>query len=61
MAGIIVADYGFPLAGGGTIGNNVGYDLHTTQNKLYSPYDAKIISDYTGLTSPVDLDEDQDD
>ena len=30
----IVASYGLPLAGGGAIGNNVGYDLHTTQNGL---------------------------
>ena len=35
------------------IGNNVGYDLHTTQNGLYSPYDAKVIGDYTGLTPPL--------
>jgi len=50
--GVIVADYGLPLAGGGPIGNNVGYDLHTTQNGLYSPYDAKVVGDYTGLTPP---------
>lgn len=61
MAGVIVADYGLPLAGGGAIGNNVGYDLHTTQNGLYSPYDAKIVGDYTGLTPPIDLDQDMDD
>ena len=42
-------------------GNNVGYDLHTTQNGLYSPYDAKIIGDYTGLTPPFDFDDDADD
>jgi hypothetical protein len=48
--GDIVADYGLPLAGGGAIGNNVGYDTTTTQNGLYAPYDAKIIGDYTGLT-----------
>jgi hypothetical protein len=52
MAGQIVASYGLPLAGGDPIGNNVGYDLHTTQNGLYSPYDAKVIGDYTGLTPP---------
>jgi hypothetical protein len=48
----IVADYGLPLDGGGAIGNNVGYDLFTTQNGLYSPYDAKVDGDYTGLTPP---------
>ena len=55
-AGMIVASYGLPLAGGPVdpfpFGNNVGYDIHTTQNGLYSPYDAKIIGDYTGLTPP---------
>jgi hypothetical protein len=51
-AGEIVADYGLPLAGGGPIGNNVGYNLRTTQKGLYSPYDAKVIGDYTGLTPP---------
>ncbi len=60
MAGAIVADYGLPLNGGGAIGNNVGYDLHTTQNGLYSPYDAKIVGDYTGLTPPFDFDFDGD-
>ena len=60
-AGDIVASYGLPLAGGTGIGNNVGYDLHTTQNGLYSPYDAKIVGDYTGLTPPFDFDEDADD
>jgi hypothetical protein len=57
----IVADYGLPLDGGGAIGNNVGYDLHTTQKGLYSPYDAKIIGDYTGITPPIDFDGDADD
>ena len=61
MAGMIVANYGLPLAGGDTIGNNVGYDLHTTQNGLYSPYDAKVVGDYTGLTPPFDFDGDSDD
>jgi hypothetical protein len=56
----IVADYGLPLAGGGAIGNNVGYDLHTTQKGLYSPYDAKIVGDYTGLTPPFEFDLDAD-
>jgi hypothetical protein len=60
-SGQIVASYGLPLAGGaGPIGNNVGYDLHTTQKGLYSPYDAKVVGDYTGLTPPFDFDEDGD-
>ena len=54
MAKKIVADYGLPLDDG----NNIGYDPHTTQNGLYAPYDAKIIGDYTGLTSPFDFDND---
>jgi outer membrane protein assembly factor BamB len=49
---ILAPSYGLPLAGGGAIGNNVGYDLRTTQKGLYSPYDAKAIGDYTGLTPP---------
>jgi hypothetical protein len=48
--GAIVASQGLPLAGGGSIGNNVGYDVNTTEKGLYSPYDAKVIGDYTGLT-----------
>jgi hypothetical protein len=65
--GAIVMSYGLPLTGmtlpgtGGVIGSNVSYDLRTTQNGLYSPYDAKIIGDYTGLTPPFDFDEDNDD
>ena len=59
--GTIVMSYGLPLAGGGAIGNNVGYDLHSTQKGLYSPYDAKIVGDYTGLTPPFDFDNDADD
>jgi len=51
-AGEIVASYGLPLAGGDPIGNNAGYDTHTSQNGLYAPYDAKVIGDYTGLTPP---------
>ena len=51
-AGHIKADYGLPLAGGGAIGNNVGYSTESTQDGLYSPYDAKVIGDYTGLTPP---------
>jgi hypothetical protein len=43
------------VAGGGSIGNNVGYDLQTTQNGLYSPYDAKVVGDYTGLTPPFEF------
>ncbi len=50
--GQIVTSYGLPLAGGGAIGNNVGYDLDTVQKGLYAPYDAKVIGDFTGLTSP---------
>jgi len=60
-SGQIVASYGLPLAGGGAIGNNVGYDLKTTQKGLYSPYDAKVVGDYTGLTPPFDFDRDADD
>jgi hypothetical protein len=63
MAGQIVASYGLPLAGGPVdpypFGNNVGYDLHTTQKGLYSPYDAKVIGDYTGLTPPYHLEEEE--
>jgi len=65
MAKEIVASYGLPLAGGPVdpfpFGNNFGYDLHTTQNGLYSPYDAKVVGDYTGLTPPFDFDNDADD
>ena len=57
----IVASYGLPLAGGGAIGSNVGYDLHTTQKGLYAPYDAKVVGDDTGLTPPFDFDDDADD
>jgi urease accessory protein UreE len=57
----IVASYGLPLAGGPVVGfqfgNNFGYGLHTTQKGLYSPYDAKVVGDYTGLTPPFDFDE----
>ncbi|SPE49970.1 exported hypothetical protein [Verrucomicrobia bacterium] len=56
----IVMSYGLPLAGGGPIGNNVGYNLHTSQKGLYSPYDAKVVGDYTGLTPPFDFDDDED-
>jgi plastocyanin len=55
----IVADFGLPLAGGtGLIGNNSGYNTNSTQKGLYAPYDAKIIGDYTGLTPPIDENED---
>ncbi len=64
-AGQIVTSYGLPLAGGpvGTypFGNNFGYGLQTTDQGLYSPYDAKVVGDYTGLTPPFDFDEDADD
>jgi hypothetical protein len=63
-AGVIVASYGLPLAGGPVdpfpFGKNVGYDLHTTQKGLYSPYDAKVVGDFTGLTPPIDFDHDGD-
>lgn len=48
----IVAYYGLPLDGGSSIGNNSGYDTRTTQLGLYSPYDAKVIGDYNGITKP---------
>ena len=52
--GAIVASYGLPLAGGPAdpfpFGNNAGYNLKTIQKGLYSPYAAKIVGDYTGLT-----------
>jgi len=38
--------------GSGDIGDNVGDNLHTTQKGLYSPYDAKVNGDYTGITPP---------
>ncbi len=70
-AGGIVASYGLPLPPGGQtfpdlgsgvlIGTNIGYDLKTTQKGLYSPYDAKVVGDYTGLTPPFDFDGDADD
>ena len=51
----IVARYGLPLAGGtGAIGNNVGYNTNSVQKGLYSPYDAKVVGDYTGLTPPIE-------
>ena len=59
-AGHLVAYYGLALAGGTGIGNNVGYDLNTTQKGLYAPYDAKVVGDYTGLTPPSDFDNDND-
>ena len=53
----IVASYGLPLAGGGIIGNNADYGLDSTQEGLYSPYDAKIVGDFTGLTPPFEDDD----
>jgi hypothetical protein len=65
QAGGLVTSYGLPLEGGPVVGfqfgNNFGYDLHTTQKGLYSPYDAKVVGDYTGLTPPYDFDNDADD
>lgn len=57
-AGEIVADYGLPLTSNGGMGNNFDYGLHTTQNGLNWPYDAKVIDDFTGLTPPADSDKD---
>lgn len=57
QAGMIVMRYGLPLAGGGAIGNNVGYGTQSAQQGLYSPYDAKIIGDFTGLTPPGGFDD----
>lgn len=49
----IMGYYGLPIIGGmGPIGPNKGYDVMTTQLGLYSPCDAKIIGDYTGITNP---------
>jgi hypothetical protein len=41
----------------GDIGDNVGYNLRTTQKGMYSPYDSKAIGDFTGLTSPFGIDD----
>lgn len=57
---VIVASYGLAPTGGGTlpipptspVGVNIGYSPTTTTAGLYSPYDAKVIGDYTGLTPP---------
>ncbi len=51
-AGQIRTSYGLALAGGGAIGNNVGYDTRSAMKGLSAPYDAKVIGDYTGLTPP---------
>jgi outer membrane protein assembly factor BamB len=52
----ILAYFGLPLSGqlipGEGIATNIGYDTRTTQLGLYSPYDAKVIGDYTGITKP---------
>jgi len=61
----IVASYGLPLTGtvlpplasGTVIENNVGFDLQSPQKGLYSPYDAKVVGDYTGLTPPIDFED----
>jgi hypothetical protein len=64
-AGDLLVSYGLPLAGGPVdpfpFGNNFGYGLHSSQQGLYSPYDAKVVGDYTGLTPPFDFDGDADD
>jgi hypothetical protein len=67
----IVAAYGLPLPNGGAtlpdqgsgvlIGTNVGFGRKTSQNGLYSPYDAKVVGDYTGLTPPMGFDHEFDD
>jgi hypothetical protein len=55
----IIVDYGLPLEGGtNVIGNNVGYSTNTVKKGMYSPYDAKVIGDYTGLTPPIDSEDD---
>jgi hypothetical protein len=42
--------------------NSLGYDTHSVSHGgLNSPYDAKRIGDYTGLTPPFDREEDDDD
>jgi hypothetical protein len=41
--------------------NSLGYDTHNVADGgLNSPYDAKRIGDYTGITPPFDNDKDQD-
>jgi hypothetical protein len=44
----IVASYGLPLDGG----NNTGFGTVNANQGLNGPYDAKVIGDFTGLTSP---------
>jgi len=42
--------------------NSLGYDTHSVADGgLNSPYDAKRIGDYTGITPPFDDDKDHDD
>jgi len=60
----IVFSYGTALDGlnplpgsNNAIGGNVGFDEHSTQKGLFSPYDAKIVGDYTGLATPFDFDD----
>lgn len=41
--------------------NSLGYDPHSVASGgLNSPYDAKRIGDYTGITPPFDHDHDRD-
>lgn len=54
---VMIGTYGLPLTGVlappfSLYGTNFGYNTLTTQLGLFSPYDAKIIGDYTGLTKP---------
>lgn len=44
----ILASYGLPLNNG----NNTGYGTSNSNQGLNGPYDAKVIGDFTGLTSP---------
>ena len=58
--GVIVASFGLPLAGGaGPLGPNSGDGVHSAQQGIYAPYDAKVIGDYTGLTPPIDDDDER--
>jgi hypothetical protein len=44
------------------VSNSLGYDTLTVHGGgLNSPYDAKRIGDFTGLTPPFDHDHDSDD
>jgi outer membrane protein assembly factor BamB len=48
---IVIDDKGNLLAQYGNL-NASGYGTSNTQQGLYAPYDAKVISDYKGLTKP---------